>query len=184
MALTTLANIPPDSALLLIDLQQDFLSDSGKMPVARGHVAPLLTATRAAMARFQAERRPIVAIGNEFRRTDFVMNVLRRNAAIEGSPGAAWDARIPFGDAKYFPKWGGDSFGNPKLEPWLREKNIKTLVICGLMARACVTATVKSALKRGFSVYLIDDGVACKSDASKTRSLSRLHERGAASLSV
>ena len=174
--------IPPDSALLLLDLQQDFLSDAGKMPVARNHVQPLLEAANAAIAIFKKAGRPIVAVGNEFRRGDVVMNLLRGNASVEGSPGARWDARVPIGSAKYLPKWASDAFVNPELEPWLRERGVKVLAISGLFARACVTATAKSALRRGFKVYLIEDAIACASDRSRTRALARLHGLGALSI--
>ena len=44
------------------------------MPVARSHVQPTLDAARRAIDHFQRASRPVVAIGNEFRRGDAVMN--------------------------------------------------------------------------------------------------------------
>jgi nicotinamidase-related amidase len=175
-------SVPPESALLLIDLQRDFLSDDGRMPVARNQVAQLIDAANAAVARFRASGQPIVAIGNEFRRSDLIMNLLRRNACLAGSVGAMWDTRVPISNAQYFPKWATDAFCNPALEPWLRERHVKTLIVTGLMASACVTATAKSALHRGFAVRLIEDAIACSSDRSKLRAIARLQRRGAASL--
>ena len=107
------------------------------------------------------------------------MNFFRRYASVEGTPGARWDDRVPRDGAKYFPKWGGSAFGNPELEPWLRANGIGTLVIAGLMARACVTATTKDALARGFKVMLIEPAIACFSDRSRARALARLEWKGA-----
>ena len=88
----------------------------------------------------------IVAIGNEFRPGDILMNLFRRNASILGSEGASWTDRLPLDGATYFPKWAGSAFVNPELNPWLRAHNVKTLVLAGLMAKACITATAKDAL--------------------------------------
>ncbi len=170
---------PADSALMLIDFQADFLDDDGRMPVARAHVVPMIAAAADAVELFKQRGRPVVAIGNEFRRSDIVMNFLRRHASVEGSPGARWDERIPLDGAKYFPKWGGSAFGNPELEPWLRAQNVRTLVVAGLMARACVTATTKAALERGFRVVLLEPAIACVSERSRTRALERLELKGA-----
>ena len=113
MTTSTIPEPPADSALMLIDFQADFLDDDGRMPVARAHVAPMIAAAADAVELFKRCGRPVVTIGNEFRRNDFVMNLLRRHASIEGSAGARWDDRVPRDGAKYFPKWGGSAFGNP-----------------------------------------------------------------------
>jgi nicotinamidase-related amidase len=169
----------PETALMLIDLQADFLDDNGRMPVAREHVGPTIAAAQNAVALFKRRGLPIVAIGNEFAPGDVLMNLLRRYASLKGSPGARWDPRIPLDGLAYFPKWSGSAFVNKNLEPWLRAKGVRTLVICGLMARACVTATTKAALARGFQVMLFEPAIACASDRSRERALARLKQRGA-----
>jgi nicotinamidase-related amidase len=179
MTTSAMPEPPGDSALMLIDFQADFLADDGRMPVARAHVAPMIAAAADAVELFKRRGRPVVAIGNEFRRSDIVMNFFRRYASIEGSTGARWDDRVPLDGAKYFPKWGSSAFGNPELEPWLRANGVGALVIGGLMARACVTATTKAAIERGFRVMLIEPAIACVSDRSRERALARLERKGA-----
>lgn len=170
-----------NTALLLIDFQKDFLSPDGRLPVAQNQVVPVLQAASQAMSEFRSQGLPIVAVGNEFRRGD-PLNLFRRFASIQGSRGAAWDQRLPIDGAQYFPKWGGSAFGNPALEPWLRDRGVTGLVLTGLQARACVTATAKDALKRGFRVLTIDEAIACTSDATRERALARLHSMGIARL--
>jgi nicotinamidase-related amidase len=170
---------PADSALMLIDFQADFLDDDGRMPVARAHVAPMIATAADAVELFRQCGRPVVAVGNEYRRGDVVMNILRRYASVEGSAGARWDERVPLDGAKYFPKWGGSAFGNPELEPWLRANGVGALVLTGLMARARVTATTKAAIERGFRVMLIEPAIACASNRSRERALARLKRKGA-----
>jgi nicotinamidase-related amidase len=166
-------------ALLLIDFQDDFLADSGRMPVARDQVGPVLAATRAAISQAQARGDLIVQIGNEFKPYDVVGNLLRRGAAISGRPGTRWDSRFAAPGTVYLAKWKSDAFCNPALEKLLREHRIHDVILAGLYANACVTATAKAAMGRGFHVQVLSDAVACHSDASREAALERLRGRGA-----
>ena len=125
------------------------------MPVARAHVQSTLDGARRAIDHFRAHSRPVVAIGNEFKRGDAVMNLLRRYASMEGSKGARWDERVPLAGLTYFPKWASSAFVNPEFEAWLRREGVKEIVLGGMFASACVTATAKDALRRGFRVRLL-----------------------------
>ena len=166
-------------ALLLIDFQHDFLADDGRMPVARDQVEPVLAATRAAITQAQARGDLIVQIGNEFRPHDLVGNLGRRGAAIAGRPGARWDPRFAASGASYVAKWKSDAFCNPALEKLLREHDVQEIVVAGLYARACVAATTKAALARGFEVHVLGGAVACRSDASREAALGRIRALGA-----
>lgn len=166
-------------ALLLIDFQDDFLSDDGRMPVARDQVEPVLAAVRAAIAQARARGDLIVQIGNEFRPRDLVGNLMRRGAAVSGRPGTRWDPRFAAPNAVYLAKWKSDAFCNPALEKLLREQRIQEVILAGLYARACVAATAKAALSRGFLVHVLGNAVACRSGASREAALGRLQRRGA-----
>lgn len=165
--------------LVLLDYQSEFLDDDGRMPVSRAQVAPVIAATLDAIHAFKARNLPIVAIGNEFRAKDWIMNLARRFASLQGSRGARWDVRIPLEGATYFPKWAASAFVNPDFEAWLRREAIEEIALGGMFASACVTATAKGALARGFRVRLIEDAIACSNDRSKTRALGRLTRAGA-----
>jgi len=166
-------------ALLLIDFQDDFLADDGRMPVARDQVEPVLAATRAAIAQAQARGDLIIEIGNEFRAHDLVGNLIRRGAAVAGSPGTRWDPRFAASGAVYLAKWKSDAFCNPALEKLLREHRIQDVIVAGLYARACVAATTRAALARGFQAHVLGDAVACRSDTSRKAALGRMGRRGA-----
>jgi nicotinamidase-related amidase len=165
-------------ALLLLDFQYDFLSDHGRMPVARHQIVPVIAAANAAIAQARGAGITIVAIGNEFRASDWFMNLLRRNAAIAGSQGAAWDARVDIGSAAYFPKARGDAFSNPDLTAFLAEQHTAEVVLAGLYASACVTATARGALARGLSVRVLKAAVADSSDRRRAAALARLSRLG------
>jgi nicotinamidase-related amidase len=169
----------PRRALLLIDFQDDFLEPNGRMPVCRSHVGPALAAAKLAVDEAQRAGDPVLAIGNEFRPQDHLMNLLRRGASIAGSPGSRWTSKLPLADVPYLPKWATSAFVNPTLDEWLRANAVGTLALTGLKAGACVSATAKDALARGYKVELIADAIACDSDASRRRALAVLNSKGA-----
>lgn len=177
--MTSTGTPQPRRALLLIDFQQDFLADDGRMPVARDQVTPVLTAAGAAIGRAQRDGDLIVKIGNEFRPGDRAGNLLRRHAAVAGSAGTRWDARADVGGAAYLPKWKSDAFCNPELRKLLADHGIEQVMLAGLYARACITATAKGAMARGLHVIVLRDAVACRSGSSRRAALERLARLGA-----
>ena len=167
------------TALLLIDFQRDFLAPDGRMPVARGQIESVVAATNKAISAARARGEDVVAIGNEFLRSDVVANFFRRNAALAGSPGAAWDERIPITGAPYFRKWRGDAFCNPALEEFLRNHCVGQVALAGVFASGCVSATANGALARGFRVTVLGDAVADANGRARDRALQRLARCGA-----
>jgi nicotinamidase-related amidase len=166
-------------ALLLIDFQRDFLRERGRLPVAGGQIAPVIDAANRAARRARADGARVIAIGNEFEHRDWVRNLLRRFAALAGSEGARWDERVPREGLRYFAKWRGSAFSNPELERFLESENIGALDLAGLYAGACISATARDALKRGYRVTVLGDAVADQSDAARRRALRRLERAGA-----
>lgn len=53
-----------------------------------------------------------------------------------------------------------DAFYNTDLEEWLREQDIKQLIIGGVMTHLCCETTARSAFIRGFEVFFLIDGTA------------------------
>jgi nicotinamidase-related amidase len=165
-------------ALMLIDFQIDFLADYGRMPVARNQVSPVIAATRIALELARKAADPIIAIGNEFRRSDYLMNLLRRGASIEGSSGSRWDERLPLDGIEYLPKWATSAFVNPALGDWLERNRVSALTLTGLKAGACISVTAREAVRRGFQVRIFYDAVACGSDCSRAAALAKLERHG------
>ena len=53
-----------------------------------------------------------------------------------------------------------DGFLNTDLEDILRRKNVRQVVICGVLTNLCCETTARSAFMRGFEVYFVEDGTA------------------------
>jgi nicotinamidase-related amidase len=148
------------TALLLIDLQRDFLETSGRMPVAPGDANVVVSVANLLLKHAEKKGWNCVFIKNEFSPNDWFGNFLRRGAAIAGTSGAQIDPRVnQAADTVSFPKCRANAFRNPSLQTYLDEHNIKKLIVIGLMADACVRATVRHAVRQGYQVIVIPEAV-------------------------
>jgi len=169
-----------DTALLIIDLQRDFLETSGRMPIRASNADIVISsANRLIKHAESAGWRPIF-IKNEFSKSDRIGNFFRKHAAIEGSAGAEIDQRVlfPVGSA-VISKSRSDAFTNPELAALLNSSGINRLVILGVMAEGCVRATVNGARTLRFSVTVVSDGVASSRDFLKWFGLFCMKKAGA-----
>jgi len=166
------------TALLLIDLQIDFLSDKGRMPVGTAN-ADRVIMTANQMIQFCEERRwPVIVIYNQFKKTDILANFFRNRAALEGSEGGNMDPRIRVREGLFFSKSKSSAFTNPDLSGCLKEMGIEQVVICGVYAEGCVRATALDALRANLGTTLISDGVASNRKSKLKWALSHMQKRG------
>lgn len=169
----------PTWALLLLDYQHDFLEPTGKMPVSSTHVEPMLASTQLVLDRASDQCAHVVAVTNEFPPSQIIRNLLRRRAALAGTRGASWDPRIAAPGAIRLAKSKPSAFSNPRLMDLLDAAGIREVAVAGLYARACVTATVKDAVRFGLHVTLLENALACRDDRSRAAAVARMASFGA-----
>jgi nicotinamidase-related amidase len=172
-------------ALVFIDLQHDFLADDGRLPIERGQ-APTVIAAAQKMAELARERGvPVAHVVNVFPRRS-IANLFRKFAAVEGSPGTRIDDRCPqpLPEEPTFEKARGDAFHRPGLRQWLEEREVKSLIVAGVFANACVKQTALSALAKGFEVIVVADGVGAGSEKSRLRGLRNIESAGGRVVSI
>lgn len=153
----------PVFAVLLLDLQFDFLDERGKMPVSRDRADTVIRAANLILAGRALQGALPVLIVNRFPPTERVANLFRRGAALEGSAGAELDARVgPLDGVPVFAKHQASAFSNPDLAVFLRARGVDRVFVGGVMAEACVRATVAGARRKGFQVYVLEDAIASR----------------------
>ncbi|HVU86005.1 MAG TPA: bifunctional nicotinamidase/pyrazinamidase [Pirellulales bacterium] len=173
----------PGRALVIIDLQNDFLP-GGALPVPCGneivavanHVAPLFElvvatqdwhpADHVSFAVNHAGRRPgdVIDVGGQ-RQTLWPVH------CVQGSHGAALAAGLNAEDITRIIQKGTDSsvdsysafFDNTRgratgLEDFLRSANVRQLFLLGLATEYCVAYSALDALRLGFTVWIVVDG--------------------------
>ena len=93
-----------DAALLVLDIQKDFIGDQARMSVAKHQIEPMLEKVNKIIESFNSHGIPVVYIGNEFEPPQWVANFFRKNAAKKGSKGAELDDRLLIVNNLYFQK--------------------------------------------------------------------------------
>ncbi len=155
-------------AILILDIQDDFTKTNGRYPVDERQAAEMIHNLNNLLAGLKENYATVVYIGNEFSRLN-PLNLFRNFAAIKGSKGTKIDDRLNVVSINYFAKRWDNSFTNPDLDKFLKQLEISEIFIAGVKAEACVKATAKGALKRGYKTTVLVDCIATSSDAKRTR---------------
>lgn len=150
----------PRTALLLVDLQNDFLERPGLVPTADavcGRAAALLAAARRQSMPIAHAHTLIRADGADamphWRR-------LGRRQCVEGTRGALPPpALAPAAGELVLRKRFFSAFADLRLEPWLRQQGVGRLLVGGVYLHGCVRSTALDAYERGYAVVVVDDAV-------------------------
>lgn len=158
----------PRTALLVLDMQHDFLAPDGHFAV-RGLVDPARTARIAEPVRrllAAARDRGILPVFVRMLADEAAMPevVAERNERTgrtgylaPGSPGAGWFAVAPSSADLVVTKQGYDPFLGTPLEEILRRHRVTRLVLAGAFTDLCVDSAARSAYQRGFRVTVVAD---------------------------
>ncbi len=163
---TALIPLQPGDALLVVDLQRDFLP-GGALGVPGGdEVVPVLNHC---LALFERARLPVV-LTRDWHPGDHVSFAAQGGPwpphCVAGTPGAAFAADLAVPDAaqvvskatlSHADAYSG--FEGTALADSLRQRQARRLFIGGLATDYCVQATVLDALREGFEVVLLRDAV-------------------------
>lgn len=168
-------------AVLLMDLQQDFLSaEGGRLPVLPEGAAAVISTANALLSRQVLPQALLNLILNQFPAEDRIANFFRKGAAIAGTAGASLDPRIVnHGPAKVLTKASASTFSNPELNRLLRAEQVTDLYIMGVFAEGCVRATVVDAIRLGYSVHVMANAIASNAAWKKTFALWAMKRAGA-----
>jgi nicotinamidase-related amidase len=138
---------PPDSVLLLIDLQKAIEHPSWGVrnnPSAEAQIARLLGHWRARSRPVWHVRHDSTEPGSHYR---------------PGQPGNAFKAEfVPLAGEPVIAKRTNSAFIGTDLESRLRAGGHRSLVVVGVITNNSVEATVRMAGNLGFATYLVADG--------------------------
>ena len=144
---------PPDTALIVIDIQQ-FYFEGGRLQLT-GPVEAAANA-RQVLEWFRAKGLPVV-------------HVQHLGKDMPGPDPACPDPQyrirpevMPAPGEKVVGKRHISSFRDTDLEAWLRAKGITKLVLCGMQTHMCLEAAARAAADLGFEVTVIADACATR----------------------
>jgi nicotinamidase/pyrazinamidase len=185
--------IEPNSALIVVDVQNDFI-EGGALAVPNSlNILPVLMK---AITAFRKEKLPIVYTRDwhpddhcSFSTTpeykdkswpkhcvqgtdgsDLVLNPFYSSIIIE--KGFRKDEEAYSGFA------GVDLHSRVNLEAYLKSCNVKNVYICGLATDFCVSATTKDSAKLGFNTIVITDACAAVNEETGIRAMEEMWAMG------
>lgn len=167
-----------NTALLIIDPYNDFMTEGGKL------YAPTLE-TASAVGFYENMRRLLPAIRaagipvfivphhkaqqgdfeNWYAVTSSQKAADRMQLFAEGSWGAEWNAEFgpQAGDVIVKEHWAQSGFANTDLDQQLKQHGIRRVIIVGFLANTCVESTGRFAMELGYHVVLVRDATAALS---------------------
>lgn len=135
--------------LIVIDVQKGFDDPcwgERNNPQAEENIAKLLDEWR-------RMKRPVIHVHHCSTETDSPLREDRPGNKVK-------DFAEPAEGEAVFKKNVNSAFIGTELEPWLKDRACKTLVIVGLTTDHCVSTSVRMAANLGFQVFLISDATA------------------------
>jgi nicotinamidase-related amidase len=171
----------PNTALLLIDLQDDFTSDSARHTYPADAMKNGIMAINKLVETANANGFPVISIRQTFAGwyVNFLVKLLNEGRGSPTSKGLDIDARID-GDIDHdIVKSRADAFHEPELSRVLDRHHVGKLIIVGLDGDFCVNATMKAALNRGYDVSFSDATTLAQNPQSWRKTKSRLIALGA-----
>lgn len=168
----------PQTALLVMDMQEDFLGEKGKMPIDKEQIPAITAVVNSLIDEFERNGQPIIYIKSEFPKIA-LGNRIRHHAAIVGSPGTNIYGKIRISGNLIFSKKKPNAFSNPEFEKYLVENQVSQLVITGVYADQCVLDTALEALDRKYQVTFVRNGLGSSSEAAVNKACEKVKKRGA-----
>jgi len=168
---------PSETAVVLIEFQNDFTSEGGALHDAVAGVmnetgmlnnaAKLVSSARQAGATVIHAPISFAEGYGEISATPYgiLAGVVANHAFVKGSWGAEIVEELApeAGDIVVEGKRGLDAFASTNLDFILRNKGIKNIALGGFLTNCCVESTMRSAYERGFNVFTLTDCLAATS---------------------
>lgn len=164
------------TALLVIDLQNDFTSKQGKVPACTKQLPEVIERINEAIEQ-RKQRRELTALVTTRWSNPFI-RLLTRNSVKPGSHGAEVDERLTKDIGNHFVKANKDIFSSSDLVDWLNENEVEELILCGLALEHCIRVSTKVALSRGYTVSLLNGGTAPYKCEQREKALADLQKLG------
>jgi ureidoacrylate peracid hydrolase len=160
---------PGRSAVLVVDMLNDFLEPAGAMPLPEGH--RLYEPTRRLLANARAHGSAVIWVCDSHPPGDREFDK-RSVHCVTGTWGAQIvEALQPRDDEYRVSKRRYSGFYETDLDLRLRELGIAHVILTGVVTNICVRSTAHDAFFRGYDVIVVQDCVAATSEREQESSL-------------
>ena len=145
------------TALLVIDIQKAATGKGAKIKFGFARGGDYITNINRLISYGQKIGWEICYVAAVIEWHDLLAAAFTRFAFMKGSDGIKFDERLNVINNNVFEKRRPSALSSRKLVDFLKVKGIEQLVLCGLAADACVSATAISAIQKGYNVTVVSD---------------------------
>lgn len=162
------------TALVVVDMLNDFVSEEGALPVpgAKDIVLPI----KKRLEKARDDGWLIVYLADSHSKDDKEFEVWGEHAVVGTWGNRVIDELSPEENEIVVPKRRFSGFYGTDLDLVLRENEINTLVITGVLTNICVLYTATDAYQRGYKVIVPEDSVAAADDKMHKFAVRQLKE--------
>jgi len=164
---------PASTALLVIDMQLYFTRQGSHahIPASEAIVPRLKTL----VDRFREKGSPVIFTRHSHRKgEEGILGVWWRDTIREGTEESGLDERLYVEKVPVLRKTRYSAFFGTELERFLRRRDIRTVVISGIMSHLCCDTTARDAFMRDFQVVFLMDATATSDEALHVSALRSL----------
>lgn len=179
----------PHTALLIIDMQQDFAVPGGACEVPGAHGT--IPAIRRVLTRFRETGRSVFHIVREYRADGSDVEIFRQEAlrerpmVVPGTPGVRIVPGLEPIDGEYrVVKQRFSAFMYTELDLMLRRKNITHLAVTGTQLPFCLRTTLFDGLCLGYVMTLITDASSSRTPEIHAANIQDIRDAGMACMTV
>ncbi|HEU4411062.1 MAG TPA: isochorismatase family protein [Polyangiaceae bacterium] len=180
------------SALIVIDMQNDFLAEGGAYPRRHCDAGQLAQAVAWLARAARAQGRPIAWVGSVYGEIAGDEGALRGQTHVGGPCCArgSWGAEpfAPLGavaaegagrpaEWRVEKRWYS-AFRETGLDGRLRAAGVRRVVLCGVATNVCVLAAARDALGLGYEVEVLADATAAGTSSKHARALAEIEALG------
>jgi ureidoacrylate peracid hydrolase len=164
---------PEHTALLVIDMQNDFCAEGGFLQKERGYdvgfAATVAENIRAVVDVARQAAMPVVWVRSvydyKYLAEPHIVKRRGEGCCMEGSWGADFFALTPAPDELIVDKHCYNGFRETPLDANLRSRGIRTLIVTGVATNVCVDSTLREGFFLGYYIVLLEDCVGSNSRA-------------------
>jgi len=152
----------PDSALLVIDMLNDFIEEGGALVVPGAkRIVPRIEKL---LGDARDQGIPVIYITDSHREDDLEFRHWPPHAVSNTWGSKVIDELEPLPGEHVIPKRRYSAFFGTDLDTYLRELGVKKIYLTGVLSNICVYATAIEASMRNYDVAVFRDGVASLSE--------------------
>ncbi|OPX63162.1 MULTISPECIES: cysteine hydrolase family protein [unclassified Methanoregula] len=157
------------TALLIIDMQNDFVLEGRPLKVAGARL--VIPKIQAVLGEFRKRSLPVFHVLRVHRADGSDVEITRQDLfrkspfAVEGTPGAAVIGELEPRSGEYIlTKTRMSAFIGTELDLMLRTLGVTRLFVCGIQTPNCIRTTVFDGIAYNYPVVLVDDATGASSE--------------------